>query len=93
MISQEQNDLMTRVGAARVLRDAVAHLERGDWQAAHAIVQQDEEAPLYCWAHGIVHVMEGDLANARYWYGEAQRAFPADYSIAAEIAALKRACG
>jgi len=79
------------MGAARVLRDAVAHLEEGDWQAAHAIVQQDEESPLFCWAHGIVHVMEGDLPNARYWYGEAKRDFPVDYSVAGELAALKRA--
>jgi len=79
------------MGAPGILRSAVGHLERGDWQAAHALVQQDEDAPLYCWAHGIVHVMEGDLANARYWYGEAKRAFPKDYSVAAEIAALKAA--
>ena len=79
------------MGAPRVLRSAVAHLERGDWQAAHEIVQKDEASPLYCWAHGIVHVMEGDLANARYWYREAHRPFPKDYSVAAEISALKGA--
>lgn len=79
------------MGTPGVLRTAVAHLEKGDWQAAHAIVQKDEESPLSCWAHGIVHVMEGDLANARYWYGAAKRAFPKDYSVPAEIAALKDA--
>lgn len=79
------------MGAPRVLRSAVAHLERGDWQAAHAIVQKDEESALSCWAHGIVHVMEGDLANARYWYREAKRPFPEEYSVAVEIAALKDA--
>ena len=68
-------------------------LERGDWQAAHAIVQQYEEDPLSCWAHGIVHAMEGDLPNARYWYREATRAFPADYPLASEIAALKNGLG
>ena len=79
------------MGAPRVLRPAVEHLERGDWQAAHRIVQEDEESPLSCWAHGIVHVMEGDLPNARYWYRAAKRDFPKDYSVAAEIAALKEA--
>jgi Flp pilus assembly protein TadD len=74
---------------ARVLRSAVAHLERGDWHAAHLIVQKDEESPLACWAHGIVHVMEGDLPNARYWYRQAKRLFPNEFSVAAEIAALK----
>jgi hypothetical protein len=79
------------MGAPRILRSAVERLERGDWQAAHAIVQKDEESPLSCWAHGIVHVMEGDLPNARYWYGQAKRNFPENYSVAAEIAALKDA--
>jgi hypothetical protein len=77
----------------RGLRHAVALLERGDWQAAHAIVQRDEDSALSCWAHGIVHVMEGDLANARYWYRQAKRSFPKDFSVPAEIAALKDACG
>lgn len=80
------------MGAPRVLRLAVALLEKGDWRAAHEIVQKDEESALSCWAHGIVHVMEGDLSNARYWYREAKRPFPADFSVADEIAALKKAC-
>ena len=71
------------------LRRAVALLEAGDWQAAHKIVQKDEETVLSCWAHGIVHVLEGDLPNARYWYGQANRSFPEKYSIAGELAALK----
>ena len=77
------------MGTARVLRLALAHLESGDWRAAHEIVQKDEQSPLSCWAHGIVHVMEGDLPNARYWYRQAKLSFPGDFSVAAEIAALK----
>jgi len=70
------------------LAEALALLRQGDWQAAHAIVQKDEESPLACWAHGIVHLMEGDTSNARYWYREAKREFPRDPSVADEIAAL-----
>ena len=73
------------------LKRASELLEQGDWEAAHAIVQQDEEAALSCWAHGIVHRMEGDTSNARYWYRQAKRPFAADASIEAEIAALKEA--
>ena len=73
------------------LARAVELLEHGDWQHAHAIVQQDEESVLSCWAHGIVHRMEGDASNARYWYGQAKRPFAADTTIDAEIAALKEA--
>jgi hypothetical protein len=80
------------MGAPRVLRSAIARLERGDWQAAHEIVQKDEDSPLFCWAHGIVHVMEGDIPNARYWYRQAKRPYPREFSVADEIAALKLAC-
>ena len=70
------------------LRQAVALLARGDWRGAHRIVQEDEESRLACWAHGIVHLMEGDVANARYWYRSAGRPLHADVSIEKEIAAL-----
>ena len=69
------------------LRQALAHLQKGEWQAAHAIVQDDEDSRLSCWAHAIVHVMEGDLPNARYWYRKAGRAFSED--AAGELAALR----
>jgi hypothetical protein len=74
------------------LRRAVALLEAGDWRAAHEIVQRDEATALACWAHGIVHIMEDDLPNARYWYRQAKRPFSEPYSVPAEIAALKEAC-
>jgi hypothetical protein len=65
---------------------ALGFLEEGNWQAAHEIVQKDEASALACWAHGIVHLMEGDTSNARYWYREAKRPF--NDNIPAEIAAL-----
>ena len=71
------------------LRQAVALLAQGDWRGAHAIVQEDEDSPLACWAHGIVHLMEGDAANARYWYRRAGRTFRGDVSIDKEVAALR----
>ena len=73
------------------LSEAIELLEQGDWQAAHAIVQKDS-SPHGSWAHGIVHMMEGDLGNADYWYRRASRTRPLKDlkdSIAAEIAALK----
>ena len=75
------------------LRQALKHLEAGDWQAAHEIVQKDEESPLACWAHGIVHIMEGDLPNARYWYGLARRPFPSVPDAPPELRALQEAVG
>jgi hypothetical protein len=66
----------------------VQHLEAGEWQSAHAMVQKDATA-LGCWAHGIVHLVEGDLDNAKYWYRRAHRPLPHGNTVAAEIAALK----
>jgi hypothetical protein len=75
------------------LAKAIKLLEEGDWQGAHEIVQQDEKSALACWAHGIVHVMEGDLPNARYWYRAAARPFREPFGLAEEISALKSAAG
>ena len=72
------------------LERAVDLLASGDWQAAHEIVQRDEDSALSCWAHGIVHLMEGDRSNARYWYRQAKRPFPGELSAAREIESLKK---
>ncbi len=70
---------------------AVRHLKKGDWEKAHALVQKDESV-LGCWAHGIVHMLEGDVPNARYWYRRAHRDFPGDTADpGVEIAALATA--
>jgi hypothetical protein len=70
---------------ARVLES----LEAGDWQAAHEIVQK-EKSKLAAWLHGIVHTIEGDLDNARYWYDKAGRDFPGPGALREEIAAARR---
>lgn len=67
---------------------AIEHLARGDWQAAHAIVQEMKD-PTACWIHAVVHRVEGDLDNARYWYRRAKRDFDPDLSIADELARLR----
>lgn len=74
------------------LKDAIAFLEQGEWEAAHAIVQKDG-SPLGSWAHGIVHVMEGDLRNAGYWYRRAGKELPDGVDVEAEVAALKTEAG
>jgi hypothetical protein len=70
------------------IANAVRHLQQGEWEKAHELVQEDE-SPNACWAHGIVHLQEGDLDNARYWFARASRPFSTD--IAAELAALAKA--
>ena len=71
------------------LKEAVRLLEQGDWAAAHTIAQQIS-SPQGSWAHGIVHLMEGDLDNAGYWYRRAGRVLVPEARVAEEIEALKR---
>ena len=70
------------------LARAVDLLAAGAWQQAHEIVQQDE-TPMAAWLHGIVHTLEGDLDNARYWYRRAARVFPGPEAVQQEIAAAR----
>ena len=63
---------------------AVELLAAGAWQQAHEIVQK-AESPLAAWLHGIVHTLEGDLDNARYWYRKADRVFPGAEAVQQEI--------
>ena len=58
-----------------VLRHVLAHMRAARWIEAHDLVQTDE-SELGAWLHGILHIQEGDLEDAEYWYGKAnQRLF------------------
>ena len=74
------------------LMEVIELLARGAWEEAHAIVQPDKSAEA-AWLHGIVHILEGDLDNARGWYKRAERDFPGADAAPAEIAAARRAIG
>jgi len=43
---------------------------RGHWEEAHRLVQ-DDEGQEAAWVHAHLHRVEGDLANAGYWYRRA----------------------
>jgi len=45
---------------------------KGDWNRAHAIAQ-DIDGGDGAWVHAYLHRVEGDLANAGYWYARAGR--------------------
>jgi len=71
------------------LARALDHLAAGAWQPAHEIVQPDTST-LAAWLHGIVHILEGDLDNARGWYKRAERPFPRPEAVQEEITAARR---
>jgi hypothetical protein len=71
------------------LTRAVDLVLAGDWNGAHEIAQQDETDPTFCWVHAVLHKIEGDAANARYWYRLAGQAYEAYADPKAELAAIK----
>jgi len=59
----------------KVLAPALTALwwaKRGDWEKAHRIVM-DEHGRDAAKVHAYLHRVEGDEANARYWYTQARR--------------------
>ena len=47
----------------------------GNWDEAHAIVQDIESMDSY-WIHAYLHRKEGDLGNSNYWYNRARQTMP-----------------
>ena len=81
--------------AAGGLLRALWHGTRGEWEAAHAIAQ-DEPSAEGAWVHAWLHRVEGDDANAAYWYRRAGRpvaAGPIDAEARAITASLLRGTG
>jgi len=49
---------------------ALWHDARGDWERAHQVAQDIEDAT-GSWVHAYLHRKEGDEGNAAYWYRRA----------------------
>jgi hypothetical protein len=67
------------------LRDVLTHMRAGRWNEAHNLVQIDDSA-LGAWLHGILHIQEGDLEDAEYWYGKSNRNFRSRGTLDEELA-------
>ena len=81
MASQPTN----RQDLTRAVELAIA----GDWDDAHKIVQADEADPTSCWIHAVLHKIEGDIGNSRYWYRRAGQSYEAYPDAQAELTAIK----
>lgn len=60
---------------AKMHRQALELAQKGEWEAAHELVQAQSDA-LSCLIHGYLHREEGDLGNAGYWYRRAGETMP-----------------
>ena len=70
------------------LLQAVELALAGKWDAAHELVQQYEDDATAAWIHAVLHKLEGDLGNARYWYRHADRMDHVADEPRAELAAI-----
>ena len=68
---------------------ALWHDARGDWDAAHEIVQQlhDRKAARI---HAYLHRKEGDEWNSRYWHRQAGSVYPEGMALEEEWESLAR---
>ena len=48
---------------------------KGRWHEAHDLCQV-MAGPAGAWIHAWLHRQEGDIGNARYWYGRADKPAP-----------------
>ena len=46
------------------------YAKKGEWEKSHEIAQAIT-TPVGSWIHAMLHLMEGDIKNARYWFMQA----------------------
>lgn len=74
------------------LYEVLAHMRAARWREAHDLVQSDDSL-LAAWLHGMLHIQEGDLEDAEYWYGKAGRHFRSRGTLDEELARFEAEMG
>lgn len=65
------------------LLEAIRLAIDGEWDAAHRIAQAYGD-PYACWIHAVLHKIEGDAWNSRYWYARSGGRQYEDYAQPAD---------
>lgn len=55
---------------------ALNYIKENKWEEAHEIAQSKEGHPDYDRIHALLHRIEGDEWNAKYWYSRCKIPFP-----------------
>ena len=61
----------------------------GKWDEAHALAQSHEGDAFADWLHAVLHKIEGDVENSRYWYRRTSHAYEEFADPKAELVALR----
>lgn len=61
------------------------------WDEAHDLAQRHEDDATGRWLHAVLHKIEGDVSNARYWYQRAGRLDSFDAEPSAELESIRAA--
>ena len=77
-VASRQDDLIRAVDLAA----------EGDWAEAHELAQRHEGDALADWLHAVLHKLEGDVGNSRYWYRRTPHTYEEFSDPAAELAAI-----
>jgi hypothetical protein len=75
------------------LRRAVELAQSGSWDEAHDIAQRHEGDATADWLHAVLHAIEGDAGNARYWYRRCGKLDRAGSDPAVELEAIREMLG
>ncbi len=62
----------------------------GNWDATHGIVQRFEDDSTAAWIHAVLHKIEGDPGNSRYWYHRAGKLDHFSDDARAELAQIQQ---
>lgn len=74
------------------LLKAIALAQNNEWDAAHHIAQEYNNATA-CWIHAILHKIEGDKGNSRYWYARCNISYEDFANVDEEFNAVIKSLG
>jgi hypothetical protein len=72
------------------LLQAIDFALAGQWKEAHELVQQYESDATAAWIHAVLHKIDGDLGNSRYWYRRAGQLEHVSDELKAELAVIRK---
>lgn len=76
-------------GARDELIRAVDQALAGRWTEAHETAQRHEGDAAADWLHAVLHKIEGDVGNSRYWYRRAKHGYEEFSDADAELRAIR----